>query len=79
MELTAELRELARELGAPLGFVLEGGYDLRALSASVAATMETATGGFTAGAAEVTPLTAQARSHYAQWWNTLRVQAPSSI
>ena len=33
---------LSRELSAPLGFVLEGGYDLPALAASVAATMAAA-------------------------------------
>ena len=39
------MRALADELSAPLGFVLEGGYDLRALAASVAATMEAARNG----------------------------------
>jgi acetoin utilization deacetylase AcuC-like enzyme len=38
-ELTAAMRELAGELGAGLGLVLEGGYSLEALSASVAATL----------------------------------------
>ena len=37
--LTAAMRRLADELGAPLGFVLEGGYALDALAASVAATL----------------------------------------
>ena len=43
--LSAGMRALADELSAPLGFVLEGGYDLRALAASVAATMEAARDG----------------------------------
>ena len=34
------IRALGEELGAPVGAVLEGGYDLRALAASVAATLE---------------------------------------
>ena len=78
-ELTAEsfaamssgMRALGTELEAPLGFVLEGGYDLRALAASVAATMEAALDraappGVTAG-----PLAAHARAHYARWWPAL--------
>jgi len=35
--LTGTLRRLAAELEAPIGAVLEGGYDLRALAASTAA------------------------------------------
>ncbi len=35
-----QVRALADELGAPVGAVLEGGYDLGALADSVAATME---------------------------------------
>ena len=38
-QMAAAVRALAREAGVPLGFTLEGGYDLRALAASVAATM----------------------------------------
>ena len=37
--LTAAMRRLAAELGAPLGLVLEGGYALDALADSVAATL----------------------------------------
>ena len=43
--MAAGMRALSGELAAPLGFVLEGGYDLRALAASVAATMEAARNG----------------------------------
>jgi acetoin utilization deacetylase AcuC-like enzyme len=42
--LTTEVRTLGEELGAPVGAVLEGGYDLRALAGSVAATMEALAG-----------------------------------
>jgi acetoin utilization deacetylase AcuC-like enzyme len=38
--MTRSLRGVADELGAPVGIVLEGGYELGALSRSVAATME---------------------------------------
>jgi acetoin utilization deacetylase AcuC-like enzyme len=37
--MSARMRELGAELGAPVGAVLEGGYDLRATAESVAATM----------------------------------------
>ena len=55
---------------APLGFVLEGGYDLRALAASVAATMAAARDGALPGR-EGGPLADRARSHYAKWWPAL--------
>jgi acetoin utilization deacetylase AcuC-like enzyme len=38
--LSRQMRALGSELGAPVGAVLEGGYDLDALAASVAETME---------------------------------------
>ncbi len=40
--MTAAMCGLADELGVPLGFVLEGGYALDALAASVAATLRAA-------------------------------------
>jgi acetoin utilization deacetylase AcuC-like enzyme len=39
-EMARQVRELGTELGAPVGAVLEGGYDLRAVADSVLATME---------------------------------------
>jgi acetoin utilization deacetylase AcuC-like enzyme len=39
--MAAMLRDAANELGAPVGAVLEGGYDLGALARSVAVTMQT--------------------------------------
>jgi acetoin utilization deacetylase AcuC-like enzyme len=70
--MAAAVRELARELGAPLGFVLEGGYSLRALAASVVAVLEAASDG--ASAAQIAPdaLTERARSHYGRWWAAVR-------
>jgi acetoin utilization deacetylase AcuC-like enzyme len=38
--MTASLRRLTDELGVPLGVVLEGGYDLGALTRSLAAALE---------------------------------------
>jgi len=38
--MTATMRRVSEEIGAPLGVVLEGGYSLGALAGSVAATME---------------------------------------
>ena len=42
--LARQVRALGDELGAPVGAVLEGGYDLRALAESVAETMNGLTG-----------------------------------
>jgi acetoin utilization deacetylase AcuC-like enzyme len=42
--MTATMMSLAAELGAPVGCVLEGGYALGALAASVAATMSAMSG-----------------------------------
>jgi acetoin utilization deacetylase AcuC-like enzyme len=69
--MTAVMRAVGNELGVPLGFVLEGGYDLTALAASVAATMEAARNG--AGPPGTTPgtIAEHARRHYAQWWPAL--------
>ena len=39
--MAASMRRVSAEVGAPLGIVLEGGYDLDALARSVAATLET--------------------------------------
>ena len=43
--LTRQVRALGEQLGAPVGVLLEGGYDLDALAGSVAATMEALTDG----------------------------------
>jgi len=44
-DMAATMRDLAAELEVPVLVVLEGGYDLGALSASVAATLEALAGG----------------------------------
>jgi acetoin utilization deacetylase AcuC-like enzyme len=66
--MTVELCALSHELGAPLGFVLEGGYDLDALAASVVAVLEAARDGSESEPVETDPLTSRARSHFARWW-----------
>jgi acetoin utilization deacetylase AcuC-like enzyme len=69
--MAAAFRRLSRELDAPLGFVLEGGYDLRALSSSVVAVLESVG----ADGAEIdvglAPIAAEARQHHAQHWSAL--------
>ncbi len=69
--LTAGMRVISQEVAAPLGFVLEGGYDLRALSSSVAATMAAAREHAAPPGVEPGSLAARARSHYARWWPSL--------
>jgi acetoin utilization deacetylase AcuC-like enzyme len=58
--MAGTLRRLAAELGAPIGAVLEGGYDLRALAASTVATLRALTAGDPPAAPDV-PLMPQAR------------------
>jgi acetoin utilization deacetylase AcuC-like enzyme len=67
------VRQLCRELGdVPVGAVLEGGYDLRALARSVAATLEMLDSSTTFADVEVHPLTASAADAFAQRWPALR-------
>jgi acetoin utilization deacetylase AcuC-like enzyme len=69
--MTAGMRELGGHLHAPLGFTLEGGYDLGALARSVVAVLAAATDGESAAPVEPCALSEQARSHYARWWPSL--------
>jgi acetoin utilization deacetylase AcuC-like enzyme len=66
--MAAQVRDLALELGAPVGVVLEGGYALGALARSAAATIE-ALGG-DAAPPDVAPdaVTARAAEHLSRWW-----------
>jgi acetoin utilization deacetylase AcuC-like enzyme len=74
--LATTMRGLSSELEAPLGFVLEGGYDLDALAASVTATMAAAKE--RGPVDEVPPGPAErAREHYSRWWPVLRERTPS--
>ena len=66
--MAARVRELADELGVPLGATLEGGYDLGALSSSVAATLEAFADGAEAPRAPADDLTRRYVEHAARWW-----------
>jgi len=69
--MSSAMRGLSAELEAPLGFVLEGGYDLGALAASVAATIEAALDGDRPAPVEPGAVVTRARGHYRQWWANL--------
>jgi acetoin utilization deacetylase AcuC-like enzyme len=63
------VRELGRELGAPVGAVLEGGYEPRALADSVAATMAALAGEGEAVSVAPDPiLTSRAASQIGRHW-----------
>jgi acetoin utilization deacetylase AcuC-like enzyme len=66
--LSAQLRALGEELGAPVGAVLEGGYDLRALATSVAETMSALTDGATAPEVARHPLADEAAEVLGRYW-----------
>jgi acetoin utilization deacetylase AcuC-like enzyme len=68
--MTASLRRACAEVGAPLGLVLEGGYAVDALAASMAAVVPVlgspaVPGAITAG---LHPLAARAQGRLARWW-----------
>jgi acetoin utilization deacetylase AcuC-like enzyme len=69
-ELAACVRELAGELDAPVGVVLEGGYDLEALSASVVATLASLNdGGTPPRQVDRDELSARAASVLGRYWH----------
>jgi acetoin utilization deacetylase AcuC-like enzyme len=69
--MAAAMRALSVELDAALAFVLEGGYDLRALAGSVVAVIGAVQGEGAALDVAEDSLTANAREHYARWWPEL--------
>jgi acetoin utilization deacetylase AcuC-like enzyme len=73
--MAAALRRAADGVGAPLGIVLEGGYDVGAMARSMAAVMPVLVDPATPSAESVTvdlhPLARDARSRLAQWWPDL--------
>jgi acetoin utilization deacetylase AcuC-like enzyme len=73
--MAASLRRAADGVGAPLGVVLEGGYDLGALSRSMAAVMPVLVDGSSPSAdavsVDVHPLARDAQGRLAQWWPEL--------
>ena len=71
--MAALMRAMADELGVPLGLVLEGGYELAALSRSVVATLE-AIGSVQAPAVpavKLDPLALRAQERLAGYWPAL--------
>ncbi len=73
--MTTAMRRIGAEVQAPLGFVLEGGYALGALSRSVARTMEAMAappagdgGGPAVGSS---PFAVEAAKRLARWWPAL--------
>jgi acetoin utilization deacetylase AcuC-like enzyme len=68
--MTASLRRASDSVGAPLGLVLEGGYDLGALARSMEALMPVLTADATPAAREVArdPLADAAAERLAPWW-----------
>jgi acetoin utilization deacetylase AcuC-like enzyme len=68
--MAASLRAAADAVGAPLGLVLEGGYDLGALTRSMAAVMPVLVADSTPAPEPIErhPLAAQALARLARWW-----------
>ncbi|HEY7073823.1 MAG TPA: histone deacetylase, partial [Solirubrobacteraceae bacterium] len=71
--MAASLRRAAEAVGAPLGVVLEGGYDLGALAGSMAAVMPVLVedAGPDPGAVALHPLAAKALARLEPWWPAL--------
>jgi acetoin utilization deacetylase AcuC-like enzyme len=67
-EMTRHVRVLGEQVGAPVGAVLEGGYALDALAASVVATMEALAGDEPPDSVAPDFLTSRAASHIAHHW-----------
>jgi acetoin utilization deacetylase AcuC-like enzyme len=67
-EMARHVRALGDELGAPVGAVLEGGYDLGALAASVAATMDALATGGAPASGQRGELTRQAAAYVGRHW-----------
>jgi acetoin utilization deacetylase AcuC-like enzyme len=68
-QMACQVRDLSREVGAPLGAVLEGGYHPPALAASVAATLAALGGeGESLSAAPEALLTSRAAAGVARHW-----------
>jgi acetoin utilization deacetylase AcuC-like enzyme len=74
--MTASLRRACDAVGAPLGLVLEGGYDVGALSRSMAALLPVllADAGPAGEELEVHPLAKRALGRLARWWPELEAR-----
>jgi acetoin utilization deacetylase AcuC-like enzyme len=68
-QMACHVRDLARELGVPVGAVLEGGYDVDALGECVAATMTALAGKGEAESVAPGPLlTSRAAAQLSRYW-----------
>ena len=67
--MTASVRAAADAVGAPVGLVLEGGYDLNALAGSMAALMPALVDGADPGVVERHPLADDALRRLARYWS----------
>ncbi len=68
-EMARHVRDMAGGLGAPVGAVLEGGYDKLALAECVSETMAALGGeGEATSAAPEAPLTSRAAAHIGHYW-----------
>jgi acetoin utilization deacetylase AcuC-like enzyme len=77
-QLALRVRALADTLGAPLGGVLEGGYDLQALARSCAASLRAfATDGAAPEPVEPHPLAARAAERVAEHWPAVATRSSS--
>jgi acetoin utilization deacetylase AcuC-like enzyme len=72
--MAAVVRRAAGEVGAPVGVVLEGGYDLGALARSVATTLSVLSAAELPedGGVPLHPLTEEARARALSYWPALR-------
>jgi len=69
-QMACQVRDAAAGWGAPVGAVLEGGYDLEALADSVVATMAALGGeGETVSSAPEPLVTSRAASHVSHYWS----------
>jgi acetoin utilization deacetylase AcuC-like enzyme len=69
--MTASLRRVGEELEAPIGLVLEGGYDVDALADSVCALVPVLTGSESPAEVPVHPVTEGLAARLARWWPVL--------
>jgi acetoin utilization deacetylase AcuC-like enzyme len=67
-EMARHVRALGRQVGAPVGAVLEGGYALDPLAASVCATMAVLAGDEPPGSVAPDFITTRAASHVGHYW-----------
>jgi acetoin utilization deacetylase AcuC-like enzyme len=78
--MTASLRRACADVGAPIGVVLEGGYDVDALAASMAAVVPVLGAPEVPAAVDVAvhPLALAAWERLARWWPEPAAQAGST-